>query len=580
MKMKNYITISSILLLFLVTGFTSEYGNQTSGTFPTESVSKTGNNISKLINGRKSRAFFTELSFLSKSNKHNLDRLDEFVSKAEIFDINFTQLRNTYNNSPKDIILRINAEGIADFELELTQVNIAPADLKLQIINSNSKNEVPFKQGLAYWGIIKGDNNSIASITIFEDCIMGLISNDNGNFVLGAKKDASGRITDDYIFYNDKDLVIKDNFKCDVDDYAPIHQKGLSLKKSIIHNNSSMPRATSDSIRVYFTADYQMYLDNGSNVQQTSNFIFGAFSNTALIYANESIPVRLSQTISVYTSLDPYSVLNNSYAILNLFGANTQDNFTGDLAHLLSTGHNQQLGGIAWINILCQPYFYYPPPDDAHYGRYAFSNIEPNFLPYPLYSWTVTVITHEMGHNIASKHTHACVWPTSSGVVDSCYASEGNCISVTAPNPNGTIMSYCHLINGGAINLSRGFGPLPGDTIRLGYEYAECIDSALNSSELPLTFDLMQNYPNPFNPGTYIKYALPQEGYVTIRIYDLRGREVTTLIKNKFYEAGIFSSYFNAGDFNLASGVYFYRLDVIKGDNTSYSQIKKMVLIK
>src|SRR3990172_10972895 len=198
MKIKNYITISSILLLFLVTGFTSEYGNQTSGTFPTESVSKTGNNISKLINGRKSRAFFTELSFLSKSNKHNLDRLDEFVSKAEIFDINFTQLRNTYNNSPKDIILRINAEGIADFELELTQVNIAPADLKLQIINSNSKNEVLFKQGLAYLGIIKGDNNSIASITIFEDCIMGLISNDNGNFVLGPKKDATGKITADY----------------------------------------------------------------------------------------------------------------------------------------------------------------------------------------------------------------------------------------------------------------------------------------------------------------------------------------------------------------------------------------------
>jgi hypothetical protein len=221
----------------------------------------------------------------------------------------------------------------------------------------------------------------------------------------------------------------------------------------------------------------------------------------------------------------------------------------------------------------------FSPPDDAHYGRFAFSNIENSFLPYPLYSWTVTVITHEMGHNIASKHTHACVWPTNSGQIDSCVSVPGeSCVSITQPNNNGTIMSYCHL--NGSINLSRGFGPLPGDTIRYGYSVASCIDSALNSSEAPLSFDLFQNYPNPFNPGTNIKFALPEEGYVTVKVYDITGKEVTSLVNSKFYTTGFFEAYFDASQFNLSSGVYLYTIEVKRNNSSVFSEIKKMVLVK
>jgi hypothetical protein len=139
-------------------------------------------------------------------------------------------------------------------------------------------------------------------------------------------------------------------------------------------------------------------------------------------------------------------------------------------------------------------------------------------------------------------------------------------------------MSYCHL--NGAINLSRRFGELPGDTIRLGYQYALCLDTMLNSSEAPLAYDLLQNYPNPFNPGTKISFALPEDGYVTLKVYDITGREVTTIEYNKYYEAGVFSSSFNAAEFNLASGVYLYKIDVRKNNNSVYSQIKKMVFVK
>jgi hypothetical protein len=65
-----------------------------------------------------------------------------------------------------------------------------------------------------------------------------------------------------------------------------------------------------------------------------------------------------------------------------------------------------------------------------------------------------------------------------------------------------------------------------------------------------------------------------------MKVYDITGREVTTLVKNQFYEAGFFSSSFNAAEFGLASGVYLYKIDVINGNNSIYSQIKKMVLVK
>jgi hypothetical protein len=319
-----------------------------------------------------------------------------------------------------------------------------------------------------------------------------------------------------------------------------------------------------------------MFVDNGSNPNTLAAFITGTFANVRILYQREGIPVAISE-IKYYDQLDPYTNYTDSYLILLHFGANTQDDYYGDLAHLLSTGHNQELGGIAWINVLCQSF----NPGDSS-GRFGFSNIENNYTPYPTYSWTVSVVTHELGHNIGSQHTHACVWPSlpfgQIGAIDSCYYAEGGCFSGRYPRQNGTIMSYCHL--GGSISFVNGFGPLPGDTIRYTYSLAACLDSALNSSEVPLAFNLLQNFPNPFNPSTTIRFALPSEGFVTLVVYDITGREVARLLNNKFYNAGVFTSFMDANEHRLASGVYLYRLDVVNGNKNVYSQIKKMVLIK
>jgi hypothetical protein len=73
-------------------------------------------------------------------------------------------------------------------------------------------------------------------------------------------------------------------------------------------------------------------------------------------------------------------------------------------------------------------------------------------------------------------------------------------------------------------------------------------------------FDLEQNYPNPFNPSTKIQFSLKQNGNATLKVYDVVGREVASLINNQFMSAGQHEVQFNAN--NLTSGVYFYRLNV------------------
>ncbi len=91
-------------------------------------------------------------------------------------------------------------------------------------------------------------------------------------------------------------------------------------------------------------------------------------------------------------------------------------------------------------------------------------------------------------------------------------------------------------------------------------------------SQIPLTFVLNQNYPNPFNPSTTIDFTLPKSEFVTLKIYNILGEEVATLVNDKL-QAGNHTYQFDGS--NLTSGIYLYRIEGGK-----YSQVRKMILIK
>ncbi len=88
----------------------------------------------------------------------------------------------------------------------------------------------------------------------------------------------------------------------------------------------------------------------------------------------------------------------------------------------------------------------------------------------------------------------------------------------------------------------------------------------------PVKFDLKQNYPNPFNPSTTIKFTLPERNLVTLKVYDMLGREISTLV-NEVKDAGTHTIKFNAN--NLPSGMYLYTITA-----GNYSATKKMMLVK
>ncbi|MCS7052091.1 MAG: T9SS type A sorting domain-containing protein, partial [Ignavibacterium sp.] len=88
-------------------------------------------------------------------------------------------------------------------------------------------------------------------------------------------------------------------------------------------------------------------------------------------------------------------------------------------------------------------------------------------------------------------------------------------------------------------------------------------------------FTLEQNYPNPFNPTTIISYQIPKSSNVTLKLYDILGNEVATLV-NEYKEAGRYEYELKIGqNINLSSGIYFYKLQA-----GEFSQIKKMILAK
>jgi len=100
----------------------------------------------------------------------------------------------------------------------------------------------------------------------------------------------------------------------------------------------------------------------------------------------------------------------------------------------------------------------------------------------------------------------------------------------------------------------------------------EAIGNNTGKPAMPTEYRLGQNYPNPFNPTTTIEYQIPEAKFVTLKIYDIQGHLVKTLVSQNL-DAGYYKAYWNASGF--ASGVYFYRLT-----SEAFTETKRLLLLK
>lgn len=369
---------------------------------------------------------------------------DNAPENATFLEIDAAILRGLHQNSPDAISIRIPSADGNDLDLRLARVEILAPDFKITLNDGQPASPADYPKGVFYRGVVNGDNTSAVSFSIFGDDVQAMILTDDNNFFL----EKNGANNPEFILFNSADAPNLHARACE----------GLEIPGTTAGDSTAVDRGVGCKVvSIYFECDYQMFLDKGS-VANVTAYVTGLFSQVATLYANENIAVQISQ-INAWSTADPYRSLTTTSAVLNSFVATKGTSFTGDLAHFMST--RALGGGVAYVDVLCLK-------------GYAFgvSQVYNTYANVPAYSWSVEVVTHEVGHNFGAWHTHSCNWP--GGPIDNCYAVEGACTPGPTPTNGGTIMSYCHL-TGVGINFANGFGSVAGNHVRSKTVASACL---------------------------------------------------------------------------------------------------------
>ena len=369
---------------------------------------------------------------LSPLKKAQYNKAAEGVT---VLNIQQAEIQRLISERPDAMEISFPFEG-ETIQLELVKSEIFTHDFKVK----TDKGYANYSPGVYYHGIVKGDYESVAAFSFFQEGAYGVASVKNvGNIVVGKAKNSN-----DYVSYNDQKLKGENPFSCSADELPENKANHISFDPGAVSS-----KKTDNCVRIYYEAGYGPYTQNGSNVTTTVNWVTAMHNNISTLYANDGITVALSE-VFVWTTTDPFS--GSPSQILNQF-RNYRTSFNGDVAQLL---RNPATTSIAWVNALCSAY------------KYSYSGVNFNYENVPTYSWNIEAMTHEIGHNLGSPHTHACAWNGNNTAIDGCGPASGNNEGCNAPLPTngGTIMSYCHLVSSVGINFANGFGAQPGALIR------------------------------------------------------------------------------------------------------------------
>jgi hypothetical protein len=419
---------------------------------------KVGEKVSEL---QKLKADFKPISVLSPTQNTIDSNINKVVDGATLATLNFEKINEIVSNQYGTIELEIPYQN-QNIAVLLYKVN--PFVEGFHVDTDKGKN-VDYQKGVYYRGIIKGDTKSVSAFNFFQGEFNGIISSSAiGNIVVGKLDKLNNQ--SDYIVYSDAKMKVLNDFDCHVKD-----DQTKELKNGNANRNINSTRCVS----FYFEVDTNLYESNGSSIATTTNWMTSVFNNVQTLYNNDGISTGL-KSIFIWTDGDPYEGIGTtSGAYLNAFSETTPV-FDGDVGQLVGIDAGG-LGGVAvTIDGLCSDL------------NYSYSDVNFSYATVPTYSWTVQVITHEFGHLLGSRHTHACVWNGNNTSIDGCGTqagySEGSCLLGPIPSSTekGTIMSYCHLISGVGISLSNGFGPQPTEAILNAVNGGTCLSLDCASS--------------------------------------------------------------------------------------------------
>ena len=400
----------------------------------------------------------------------------DFVEDAVFFSLNQEVLQRLYKADLPHIDLTIPFENGKALTLNLDQTKLVASDFKATIQTGNTASTFAYTLGNFYRGSIAGVKDAFVAINLYEDKLTGVLTVNNHNYNIGRYEKGGDN---SFVLYREENLNFRNPFTCEADDPDFI----------ITERPKSSSRSNSKKVvRVYVECDFQLYKNKGRSKSEVMDFTTGLFNVVTTFYAQESITIEISE-IKIWTSQDPYVRTSGKNARID-FGNKLAGDFNGDIAHLLSNYLKNGVppnGGSAYLDALCDK-------DKA----VSYTNITTSYSSFPTFSWTAYAVTHEIGHNLGSPHTHSCVWPT--GPIDNCWCPEGGCAAGPEPS-SGTIMSYCHLDtklaagcsssnSNPGISFAAGFGTQPGNLIRSNIEHAGCLHGGVTTSAPSITANL------------------------------------------------------------------------------------------
>ncbi|TRW22770.1 T9SS type A sorting domain-containing protein [Flavobacterium zepuense] len=477
----------------------------------------------------KAKTVFRKFTPFTVANNPDAATLTKVVDKATFATLNASVTKDIATNKYTNIELEVPYNNSA-VTVQLYRLEVQAKGFH---VDTDKQKNIAYTGGAYYRGIIKGNSSSLVSFSFFDNEVNGIISGGTLNNLVIGKLQKQGNVSD-YIIYSDAQLNILNDFTCGVTD-----TKQLPDVNGNAHKNGA-GTLSDHCVTIYFEMDYDLFLQNNADTTTASNWITSVFNNVQTLYANDGITTAI-KSVYIWTEQDPYFGSSSADYLEQFFYARPV--FDGDLGQLISIDEGG-LGGVAIdIGGLCSD------------TNVSYSDVNFEYQTVPVFSWTVEVITHELGHLMGSPHTHGCYWNGNGTAIDGCGTQagyvEGGCDIGPIPSPEvqGTIMSYCHLVSGIGINFANGFGPQPAARILNHVESSlclstDCINTCINTvtgfnitntttTSATLTWD--DETSGPWQIG----YALPDNAITNWQEVNTNSFTINNLLPNTYYTFGI-----------------------------------------
>jgi hypothetical protein len=271
-----------------------------------------------------------------------------------------------------------------------------------------------------------------------------------------------------YALSNDKSTTqwIKHSPQRSIVDFCNTQDEPIDMSYDSIQLKSNLDSIP--SISIYLEIDYHTFLDFDMDLQSINDWAILLFSEVAAVYAIDGIDIMLEE-VFIWRGEDIFDLDTGPFQVLNVFSDKILSNTPRADAHLLLS--TRYISGVANLQSLCL----HDDLDNPIAAAGIATGLEKTTSFNHDYNWSTYVISHELGHILGSRHTHACIWLDGSQALDDCASTEGSCDRGDRPGQGeGTIMSYCHRWQSIGINFTNGLGKEPSTLIKANIRNQAC----------------------------------------------------------------------------------------------------------